>query len=129
MNDVSKIIKINYYIIVIIIIVIIDILSLFLLFIFNQNKQNHSVVDLININLFSDTALNYLELPEKEVMLTLKTMYEEDLILPLVDSKNNECNELASYVKISKKDEKYKVDSVLICGLNTYNYTHYVRGR
>lgn len=129
MNDVSKIIKINYYIIVIIIIVIIDILSLFLLFIFNQNKQNHSVVDLINMNLFSDTALNYLELPEKEVMLTLKTMYEEDLILPLVDSKNNECNELASYVKISKKDEKYKVDSVLICGLNTYNYTHYVRGR
>ena len=129
MNDVSKIIKINYYIIVIIIIVIIDILSLFLLFIFNQNKQNHSVIDLINMNLFSDAALNYLELPEKEVMLTLKTMYEEDLILPLVDSKNNECNELASYVKISKKDEKYKVDSVLICGLNTYNYTHYVRGR
>lgn len=75
-----------------------------------------------NVEAMKESAITYFttpRLPQKigeEVKLTLAEMLEENIILPFVDRKGNQCDLIESYVSMTKMDDEYILKVNLKCG-------------
>lgn len=84
-----------------------------------------------NMEAMKDAAVSYYtntRLP-KEVnssdKMTLKEMLDEKLLLPLMDSNNNQCDVDTSYVKVTKLNDEYQMEVHLDCtGVSDYIIVH-----
>lgn len=74
-----------------------------------------------NIITMKDAAKSYFTTPRlpaevgDKVKLTLKEMYEKGLLLEVVDSNNNSCDPVKSYVELTKTEEEYQMKVNLSC--------------
>lgn len=97
----------------------------------NYNKNNKVESNQVfnnNINTMKDAAISYFttsRLPKKigdSVDLTLKQMRDKKLILSLIDSKGNACDEGMSYIEITKEKDEY----ILKVSLSCSDYDDYI---
>ena len=74
-----------------------------------------------NVLTMKDAAKSYFTTPRlpaevgDKVKLTLKEMYEKGLLLELVDSNNNSCDPIKSYVELTKMEDEYQMKVNLSC--------------
>lgn len=87
----------------------------------NNNKTNTNVVFNQNIQTMKDAAISYFttpRLPNKigdSVDLTLKQMIDKKLLLSLIDSNGEVCDQGMSYVEITKDKDEYVLKVSLSC--------------
>lgn len=122
--------KINFFKKVIIITIIVLLILLFVFFMRMSIKTNNEVVDTNydkNVELMEKAAKNYFteDVIESDNLISLKKMYELGLIDKLKTSYKEECVDIASYAKITKLEDKYQLDVLLVCGNNSQTKTTY----
>lgn len=77
-----------------------------------------------NLNTMKDAAKSYYtteRLPKNigdKVSMTLEDMVNKNLLLPLYDSNNEQCDMEESYVEVTNKDTEYVLKANLKCGSN-----------
>ena len=121
-----------------IIVIIFVLFTIWLLSLSNKGVSNS--LDVLTNNIFSqniekmkEVGKNYFtteRLPKKigEIeTITLEEMYEEKLILELVDKNGNACSAKNSYVSVEKYDEEYQMKVYLECG-NESDYIIVIMG-
>lgn len=86
----------------------------------NNYDKNQKLMQQVARKYFTDDVLD-----NNITIISLKSMYEKELIDKLETSYKKECVDLASYAKVSKLDDKYKLDIVLVCGDNNETLTSY----
>ena len=103
--------------------VIVLLIVWFVFFIRLSLKVDNNVVDSNydkNVNMMEDAAKKYFtnDVLKDNKMISLKKMYELNLIEKLKTSDGIDCIDIASFAKVTVLEDKYKLDVVLVCGNN-----------
>lgn len=107
----------------IIFVTVIVLLILLFIFFMRLGIRVNDVVDTDydkNVSLMEEAARKYFtkDVIESDNMISLKKMYDLNLISELKTSDGESCIDIASFAKIKKVDDKYQLDIVLVCGNN-----------
>ena len=92
--------------------------------IYNSEETQNNQVFNHNITAMKEAAISYFttsRLPKKigdKVTMTLRQMRDEKLLLSLIDSKGNVCDEGISYIEMTKEKEEYLLKVHLACSDN-----------
>ena len=81
-----------------------------------------------NQKLMEEAVRNYYHddmLENNTMVISLKKMYDNNLIDKLETSYHEECIDMASYARVRKLEDKYQLDVVLVCGNNHKTLTSY----
>lgn len=110
-------------------VIVIVLLILWLVFFINVSK-NSTKTDNVdkkyddNMNLFKEAAVKYFTTNEKTIV-SLKELYEKELIEKLTTTDEEECVDIASYALLKELEDKYQLDVVLVCGDYNTKITSY----
>ena len=100
-------------------------LLLFLIFSLSTNsskKRNASAKIDNNLEEMKEVARNYFTndmLKEGKKVISLKAMYDNNLINKLTDINGEECVDIASYALVKTIDDEYQLEVVIVCGDKT----------
>lgn len=86
----------------------------------NNYEENQKKIQQVIRDNFADDLLE-----DNVFIISLKSMYENGVLDKLETSYKEECIDFASYAKVTKLEDKYQLDIVLVCGEKSETLTSY----
>lgn len=104
----------------IIMITVIILLGVWLVFFIKLIQEDSNILESDtnydkNVENIKNVAIKYFKENEDKNIISLKSMYQNKLIDTIKTSNNKECVDIASFAKLEKQEEKYKLEVILVC--------------